>query len=250
MELLKNASEVLHRVRVKLYPNYLPGAEGSYIARTNSEATLSIEQVCAALKTRGGFFGNGTELTEHVRRFLDEVAYQICDGFAVNMGYFSIRPNIGGTFGSAGDPLDHAKNPITFRFRTCAALRRLADHVSVAVEGIADTAGRIDEYEDTDENSVNDVFVPGNQFVLRGNRIKAAGSDPAVGVYFVPVEDSTKAVKVTRLAVNTPTQVVGIAPSTGFAENYVEIRSQSSSSGGSLLKTPRVIRSNFVLEEI
>jgi hypothetical protein len=235
---------------VKLHPNYLPGGEGTYIARTNSEATLSIDEVCAALKTRGGFSGNSTELIGHVRRFLDEVAYQICDGFAVNLGYFSIKPNIGGTFDSAGDPLDPTKNPISFRFRTCSALRRLADHVSVIVEGLADTAGVIHEFEDTDEQSVNEFFAPDNQFVLRGSRLKVVGSDPAVGVYFVPVNDPTKAVKIARIAVNTPTQLVGIAPSTGFTENFIEIRTQYSGSSSHLLKEPRVIRSNFALEEI
>jgi len=34
MAIINNVTEVLHRIRVKLYPNYLPTAEGAYIART------------------------------------------------------------------------------------------------------------------------------------------------------------------------------------------------------------------------
>jgi hypothetical protein len=78
-------TEVLHRIRVKLYPIYLPQVEGAYIARTDNEASLTIEQVCAALKNRGGFTGSYDDLVEHVKQFLDEVVYQICDGFAVNL---------------------------------------------------------------------------------------------------------------------------------------------------------------------
>jgi hypothetical protein len=44
----------MHRVKLKLYPNYLPGGEGTFLARTNSEATISVEQNCAAMRKRNG----------------------------------------------------------------------------------------------------------------------------------------------------------------------------------------------------
>jgi hypothetical protein len=113
MAIVKNVNEVLHRIKVKLYPNYLPKVEGAYIARTDNEATLSIEEVCAALKNRGGFTGNYNDLVEHVRQFFDEAACQLCDGFAVNVGYFSVHPNVGGTFDKATEGHDTGKHPVT-----------------------------------------------------------------------------------------------------------------------------------------
>ncbi|MDR2194250.1 MAG: hypothetical protein LBP19_07270, partial [Treponema sp.] len=98
MAIINAVTEVLHRIRVKLYPNYLSTIAGAYIARTDSEASLTIEDVCAALKNRGGFTGNYDDLVTHVKQFLDEVAYQLCDGFAVNLLYFLAYPNVGGTF--------------------------------------------------------------------------------------------------------------------------------------------------------
>jgi hypothetical protein len=92
--IINDVNEVLHRIREKLYPNYLPTLEGAYIARTDNEAFLSIEEVCAALKNRGGFTGSYDDLVEHVRQFFDEAAYQLCDGFTVNAGYFSVHPNV------------------------------------------------------------------------------------------------------------------------------------------------------------
>jgi hypothetical protein len=74
--------------------------EGEYIARTDNEATLSIEQVCVALKNRGGFTGSYDDLVDHIRQFLAELVHQLCDGFAVNTGYFSVYPFVGGTFDS------------------------------------------------------------------------------------------------------------------------------------------------------
>ncbi|MDR2738336.1 MAG: hypothetical protein LBB68_00660, partial [Treponema sp.] len=164
MAVINSVTEVLHRIRVKLYPNYLPNTEGAYIARTDNEASLSVEEVCAALKNRGGFTGNYDDLVEHVRQFFDEAAYQLCDGFAVNTGYFSVHPNVGGTFGKVFEGHDTEKHPVTFRFRTRAPLRALAEHIAVEVEGLADVAGYIDEFTDIATESVNETATPGGQF--------------------------------------------------------------------------------------
>ena len=145
MAIINSVSEMLHRIRVKLYPNYLPHMEGGYIARTDNEASLSIEEICAALKNRGGFTGNYDDLVEHVKQFFDEAAYQLCDGFAVNTGYFSVHPNVGGTFDKVTQGHDTQKHPVTFRFRTLRPLRSLAEHITVEIEGLADVNGYIDE---------------------------------------------------------------------------------------------------------
>ena len=238
---------ILHRIRVKLYPNYLQNVEGAYIARTNNEKTLTIEDICAAMKTRGGFDGNFEKLVEYVREYNDEAAYQLCDGYAVTNGYYTIHPNIGGSFNSVNEVYDHQKHPISFRFGTRPKLRDLVQHIAVDIEGIADTSGYIDTFTDFEENSVNEHFLPGNQFAIHGHKIKLAGDDPSVGVYFVPVSDPSKAVKVTRLAKNSPSEITGIAPDTEHSQNRIEIRTQFSGDIKILLKTTRTIVSSFTL---
>ncbi|MDR0759868.1 MAG: DUF4469 domain-containing protein [Treponema sp.] len=178
---INNENEVLHRVRVKLHPNYLPNAEGAYIARTVNEASLSIEEVCAAGKSRGGFTGSYDDFVEHVHQFFGEAAYQLCDGFAVNTGYFSIHPNVGGTFDKVTEGHDTGKHPVTFRFRTRAPLRALAEHIVVEVEGLADSSGCIDEFIDVTTEVVNETLTPGGQFNVSGRKIKAAGDKPEAG---------------------------------------------------------------------
>ena len=249
MPIINNIQEVLHRIRVKLYPNYLPNVEGKYIARTDSEASLNVQQICAALKNRGGYGGDYEDLVEGVKQFFDEAAYQLCDGFAVNMGYYSIHPNVGGTFNTVNDIHDHKKHPVTFRFRTLPKLRRLCEFIAVDIEGIADPSGWIDEFIDTDENSASTLYVPGDQFVIHGHKIKVAGDNPATGVYFVPVDDPSSAIRVTRIAENTATKIIGIAPQTQHQYNRIEIRTQFSGSTTTPLKVPRAITSTFVLEE-
>jgi len=159
--------DILHKIKVKLYPNYLPKADGAYIARTDNEA----------------------------------------------------------------------------------ALRELAQTIHVEIEGMADLNGYIGEFIDYDEESINTLYVPGDQFAIHGHKIKVAGDDPGVGIFFVPVDDPTKAVRVTRVAENTASKITGITPKTKYPHNRIEIITQFAGSGGIQLKTPRVITSHFILDE-
>jgi len=251
MSFFNSISEKLHSIKVRLYENYLKssGVEGDYIARTNSEASLLIEQICAAMKNRGGFTGNYEVLQENVRQFLDETAYQLCDGYAVNLKYFSIHPNVGGTFNSVNEGHDPDRNPITFRFRTLPAMRRLVEHIEVRIDGLANASAWIDSYEDMETETTNTSYVPGNLFVLNGSKIKIAGDDPACGLYFVPTDDPATAVKVTRIAENNPSSIIGIAPKMTSTHSRIEVRTQFSGSSTRFLKNVRTITSDFELEE-
>jgi hypothetical protein len=182
-----------------------------------------------------------------VRQYYDEVSYQLCDGYAVSNGYYTVHPNIGGVFNTVTEVHDHKKHPVTFRFSSRSKLRNLARNIEVEVEGVADTGGYIDEYIDQEEGFINSQFLPDNMFAIHGHKIKVAGDDPSCGVYFVPVLDPSKAVKVARIGDNNPTRVTGIAPNTEYTQNKIEIRTQYSGATDKFLKTPRVITSSFVL---
>jgi hypothetical protein len=248
MAIIDKIDEVLHHIRVKLYPNYLPKVEGAYIARTDNEATLSIEEVCAALKNRGGFTGNYNDLVEHIHQFFNEAAYQLCDGFAINTGYFSVHPNVGGTFDKVTEGHDTGKHPVTFRFRTRAPLRALAEHVVVEIEGLADASGYIDEFIDVTTEAINEVLTPGGMFNISGHKIKVAGESPDIGVYFVSVADPSVRVKVAgHLAENTASKLIGIIPASLTPGDWKPEVVTQFSSGSSFLKEPRVIESSLVL---
>ena len=242
------ADMVFHHIRVKLYPNYLKNVEGAYIARTDNDKSLTMEDICKILKTRGGFSGNYEDLIDYVRQYYNEVAYQLCDGYAVNNGFYSVQPNIGGSFNGVNEVHDHEKHPIGFRFSIRSKLRELIKHIDVSVEGLAETNGYIDTFTDTERDIVNDSYTPGHVFVIHGYKIKLAGDDPSVGVYFIPVDDPSKTVKVARIARNNPSEIIGIAPCTACKSNRIEIRTQFSGDMKKCLKTTRVITSSFTLE--
>jgi hypothetical protein len=203
------------------------------------------------MKKRAGHAGAFEEYVQTVKHFFLEMEYQLGDGFSVNTGFFTIHPNIGGVFQSYKDPSlnDPEKHPLTFRFQALKPMLKLRDSIEVIIEGYADTQGWISEFVDLEENFINTQFLSGNMFAISGNKIKITGDDPSIGVYFVPVEDPSKAVKVVRIGENTPSKVTGIAPNTGYIHNKIEIRTQFSGAVNTPLKTLRVITSSFTLEQ-
>jgi len=232
---------VLHRIRVRLFPSNLPGSKKAWYARTANEAVLTIEDLATAMVKRGGFTGNYHDLVKHVREFLDETAYQLCDGNAVNMGFFSIHPVVGGFFASEKeDPSDH---PVRFRFRACKPLNDLVRYIVIKAEPRTDF-GNIDSFVDVDSGETNRRATPGGIFSITGKKIKVTGRADT-GLYFVSKADPLLRFKVTRnLAANTSARVSGIIPALPAGEYRIEIKTQFTI-GGIDLKEPRTITSRF-----
>ena len=246
MPKIYDIGDILHRIRVKLYPSNLPGVKGKYIAKTSNEAVLSIEQVCAELKNRGGFTGNYDDLVSHVRQFFDEMAYQLCDGYAVNAGYFSLHPHIGGTFDSLEESYDPVKHPVDFHFRIRKKLRRIVKCINVKITGLADTAGFIDSYTDINTGAVNKTVSGNGAFVITGDRIRVLGDSEDCGVYFQPLEAPDEPLKAQHLAVNTRKKLVGMAPALEAHKKYrLVIVTQYNGSGNTFLKKPKKVISQF-----
>jgi hypothetical protein len=242
-----SVKDVLHRIRVRLIPNNLRNVQGAYIASVNNEAELSLEEVAAASKNRGGFTGNYLDMVEHVRQFLLEMAYQLCDGFAVNLGWFSIRPVVGGGFETAHEGFDPGKHPVSFRCRIRAPLSDLARLIVVEMEGPADILGRIGSFTDFSSGAVNGTFTPGGLFSVGGRKIKVAGSDPDCGVWFVSKAKPARRYKVTHaLAENLSTKLIGLVPALPEGEYGIEVKTQYTV-GGKDLKRPRTVKSGFTL---
>jgi hypothetical protein len=250
MSNIYDVNERMHKMRVRLYPNYLPGGEGTFIARTANEAAVTNEDICAAMKNRAGYPGSYDELIQAIHHYYKEMRYQLADGFTVNTDLFTIHPNIGGVFKSDKDPIDPKQHPMTFRFQSLRPLRNLHDEIDVIIEGFADTPAWISEFTDHESHSTNYWFEPDHMFTITGHKIKLEGSDPKVGVYFVPILAPQDAVKVDRIGENTASRVTGIIPYTGYMKNRIEIRTLYAGSGSITLKTLRIITSNFVLEQV
>jgi hypothetical protein len=237
MALLKMIAAVFHRIRIKLYLCRLPGKEGMYIARIDNEAMLTIEDVCAALIERGGFTVNYDILVMCVKRFFDEVAHQLCDGFGVSPGYFSLHPIIAGYFRSIAEASDRTAHPVSFRFHVLPLLQDLADLITIEAS-YAQTGGYIDTVTDFESQTVDKTLTPGGLFMASGRKTRISGDSPKNGVWFIPVADPGCRIKAEGgFAENQSNKVIGKIPGLAPGAYTLEIVTQYSG-GGRPLEEP------------
>ena len=246
---LKSVSDVLHRIRVKLYTNHLKVGK-RYIARTANEKSLNIDEVCASLKNRGGFSGDYENLLDHVRRYQDEAAFLLCNGFAINSGFYTVYLNVGGTLNSPREDIRKGEHPVTARIRSSIALKELLKDVEISVDSVADSNGYIHQLYDVYTDTFNDALTGGHNFIITGDKIKVVGDHEDCGVYFESVDDPDKRIKVQeRFTENFPSKVIGTVPILKAPQTYrVVIVTQYTNSSKALLKEPREITSSFELD--
>ena len=240
MAIIDEITEVLHKIEAKLYPNYLGKGDGAYVARAKAEAPLSIEDVCAAAKNRGGFTGQIDDLVEHSHVFIKEVIYQLLDGFSVQFGgFFSLHTRISGTWHGANDTIG-AEN-LHVAFRTLRHLKELLLKVKIENEGIAGDGAYIDEILDVHTESLNSVITPGNMIHILGHKIKVEGGDPACGVWFVSLADGSRVNVTEHLGINRSSELFGLIPPLSAGTYRLEVATQYTH-GTTPLKEVRIIK--------
>ena len=240
MAIIDEINEVLHKIEAKLYPNYLGKGEGAYVARAKAEAPLSIEDVCAAAKNRGGFTGQIDDLVEHAHVFTREVIYQLLDGFSVQFGgFFSLHTRISGTYHGANDTI--TADNLHVAFRTLRHLKELLAKVKIENEGIAGDGAYIDEILDVHTESLNSVLTPGNMVHILGHKIKVDGESPEAGVWFVSLADNSRTKIAEHLGINRSSELVGVIPALSAGAYRLEVVT-SFTDGTRPLKEARTIK--------
>jgi len=211
---------------------------------------LSVEEVCASLKNRGGFSGDYEKLLDHVRRYQDEAAFLLCNGFAINSGFHTVYLNVGGTFESPKENIHKGEHPVTARIRSALTLKELLKDVEISVDSLADPNGYIHQLYDVYTDTYNDALTGNRNFIITGDKIKVAGDHESCGVYFEMTDEPGTRIKVQeRFTENFPSKIIGTAPMLIAPKSYrVVIVTQYTNSSKILLKEPRTITSGFVLD--
>ena len=133
-----------HRIKAWLYDNRLTQDNpDDFIARVASERTLSVGDICGSAAARGGADIPALAMEHAVTLFLAEMGYQLCDGFAVNTGWFTAGIHIKGTFESPAETFEPKKHTLVFEFHKGALLRRSAGRLHRTVQGVCTERCRV-----------------------------------------------------------------------------------------------------------
>uniref|UniRef100_UPI0028AF4B75 DNA-binding domain-containing protein n=1 Tax=Chryseobacterium taichungense TaxID=295069 RepID=UPI0028AF4B75 len=203
-------ANILHKIKAYLYDNVLTKDNpNDYTARTASERSLNVQQICQAAVSRGGADVSASAMEHATELFLKEMAYQLCDGFSINTGYFTASTTIRGVFDSPSETFNKDKHSIIFQFNQGEKLRAEIPNIEVNILGVAEASAVILQVTDVKSGSVNDLLTPGRNLKIVGSKIKVTGDDASVGIYFVDVatQGRTK-VEQSDIVTNNPSEVM------------------------------------------
>jgi len=248
MSTIYEAKEEMHQIEVQLYPNHLAGGENTYLAKNTKEKTINVDAVCAAMRNRGGYDGSHDEAVKTVNHFFKEMMYQLCDGFSVNTGWFTVTAHIGGLFHSVKEVFDPKKHPVSFKFHMLKAMKNLTSFIEIIINSHIEETAYISEYKDMEDPESSNFFEPGHVCEIMGRRIKIEGLPAESGLWMVPVQDPAKAVKINRVVSNNASRIEFIPVATGYPENRLEIKTRFSGSATPLAALRTVI-SQFIITE-
>lgn len=229
--------KVFHQIKAYLYPNHLLAKQNEFVPRVCSERTINVKEICESAVRRGGAPGTPEEMEYKVNLFLDEMAYLLCNGYAVNTGYFTGNAHLNGVFNSAGESFDPARHTLSFSFNQGELLRQEIKDLRVDILGIAKNVMFISEVTDQKTGSVNNIITPNRNLIIKGGKLKIAGNSET-GVYLIHIETGNKLkIDPSDVVVNYPTELMIALPDLIPGDYKLEVVSQFT--GNSLLKEPR-----------
>ena len=232
-------SKTRHTIKAYLYDNLLTPDPNDFVARVSSERSLSVADICHSAATRGGADVSDAAMSHAVELFLKEMAYRLCDGFAVNTGYFTAMPVVRGVFLNPNETFDPQRHTLQFQFTQGELMRREIEDVEVKIMGVAETGLYIGQVEDMKSRTVNEVLTPGFNLRVTGTKLRVVGDKPGVGIFFRETVTNT-ATKVDEgdIVINNPSELMIIIPALPAGTYQLEITTQYST-GNKLLKEVR-----------
>lgn len=206
-------SKTRHTIKAYLYDNLLTPDPNDFTARVSSERSLSVADICHSAATRGGADVSDAAMSHAVELFLKEMAYRLCDGFAVNTGYFTAMPVVRGVFLNPNETFDPQRHTLQFQFTQGELMRREIEDVEVKIMGVAETGLYIGQVEDMKSRTVNEVLTPGFNLRVTGTKLRVVGDKPGVGIFFRETATNT-ATKVDEgdIVINNPSELMIIIP--------------------------------------
>ena len=232
-------SKTRHTIKAYLYDNLLTPDPNDFVARVSSERSLSVADICHSAATRGGADVSDAAMSHAVELFLKEMAYRLCDGFAVNTGYFTAMPVVRGVFLNPNETFDPQRHTLQFQFTQGELMRREIEDVEGKIMGVAETGLYIGQVEDMKSRTVNEVLTPGFNLRVTGTKLRVVGDKPGVGIFFRETVTNT-ATKVDEgdIVVNNPSELMIIIPALPAGTYQLEVTTQYST-GNKLLKEVR-----------
>jgi hypothetical protein len=240
----------MHRIAAKFVHAYLPEAKKPYNLRTVHQIDLDIHGIASKAEVYN-ITTPPKVIEEGLTAGLELIYYLAADGFKIKTPLFNLSIKLPGEYDGTETHLAQGRVPEA-RLQPSAAFRSyLAQKVKVEFDGIDQNEGHVGEARDEATGLVDEVMTLGNILSLHGAGLKIEADqahEGEAGLYFE--DDQGATVKAEIIAVNEPRTLKVIVPAglTAGTAYRIKIVTQSPvKHGGTLLKNPRELRSDWTL---
>ncbi|MDR2194363.1 MAG: DUF4469 domain-containing protein [Treponema sp.] len=198
------------------------------ISYTREDLTERIMQIGAGL-TR-------SDVAAVLEAATQVIAQIIAEGGAIHFLLFNAFPSIQGVFLGPDDTFDPSRHTVKLNLHAGTALHTAIASVKVKKVAAVISGTVITGVTDIKSGSVNEKLTPGRNVKLSGVKLKIAGNDASVGLYFVPVAGDPVKVDPSDIVVNNPSEIIAVIPELSAGAYRVKIITQYGA--GKALKTP------------
>jgi hypothetical protein len=219
--------------------NELTAAPDDYLARTVNVPSHTQEDIVNRIMRIGAGLTR-SDIAAVLEAEKQVIAEIVAEGGAVNTDLFNAFPSIQGVFHSAEDSVDGFHQKVRINLHAGTALRDAVSAVKTKkLPGVV-SGTIISSVTDVKTGSQNHLLTPGRNIKIAGAKLKIAGEDPSVGLFFDPEAGGALVpVDMSDLAVNRPAELIAVIPN--LAPGVYRVRIVTQYSGGTLLKHPHTL---------
>lgn len=225
-----------YQIQVRLFKNQMKRSEESaYYARVKALNTINTKQICEQAVKRGGSNMSASNMEQAVEEFFKEMAYKLASGLSVNTGYFTATAAVKGSFKTVNDNFDKEKHSMRINLTQGEKLRSELENSNITVLGPNHVEYNVNYLFDYTTERENACVTSGKNIKLQGKRIRVAGDDESVGVYFTNIDtDVVTKIPSKCILENNPGSLIILMPELEPGSYTIEIKTQYASSGRNL----------------
>lgn len=201
--------------------------ERKYTARVSTERSHDLPQLIDLMLDKRNLVSR-TDIVAVFTAFFETIDECIKRGENINLPIFNMGYSITGVFDKSTDTFDPEVHEVHVNLNIGTQIKKAIEDIKLEKISAVPTLPVIEEFTDLGSKTTNDKLTANGIFELTGTRLKIAGEDEAVGIFFVNGDNTEH--KVNVIAENGYKKLIAQAPALSAGTYKLVIRTQSTSS--------------------
>lgn len=194
-------------IKYMLVENTITAENETCYAVVSSPGTKKLDDIITHMIEEGSGLTRPQAMA-YFERLTQSVIHYINQGYSIATPLFRVRPTICGTFNGKHDKFDPKRHQIKFRGIEGQRLQEMPVKITKIVK-IDDSHESPVLYTFTDmcSEANGDIITVGGIGVIKGKRLRIDIKDERLGLFFSPVNDPKKLIRVKTYSYNKPSAI-------------------------------------------